>query len=537
MKVLGISGGHDANYSVVDENGIVGAYEKERFTRQRHDSGAIVELAAHSLARLGITPDEIDMIATSEPVHRGTEPGHRLLAGRKYRTADKWEHQIVELYDRIYPCLSVPHHLCHAAYGYYSSTFDDCVAVTLDGGGDFYTEEAYTSATVSVWDNNRLIYLKPLMNVDFGSLWFTYARAIFGDGNDSGKLMGLAAFGEGTLTSSFWDRFTAPVTGPFSGCRAVKNCWPDHFSPPFMDGCVGWKSPRAREIARAVQDITTMAALDLLATVRRVTNKRNLVLSGGLALNGYLTAAIARSKIFDSVHVPPSVNDGGLALGSSLFALHHILEVPRSKVNNQDLALLGHEYHAVIQKLGNLPGNALRMSHDEAAARCAQRLAQDSVVAVFCGRGEHGPRALGNRSILASANSFGMRDRINQKIKFREDFRPVAPVMLVEHASKYFENCDSSPYMMYIFNGSAKFREVAPEACHVDGTARVQTVADDRFVGQVLRQYDALGVGQVLINTSFNIREPIVETPADALCTFARSPIDALWLDGWWIEK
>jgi carbamoyltransferase len=460
-----------------------------------------------------------------------------LLSGKKYRTADTWEHQVIELFDRIYPCISVPHHLSHAAYGYYSSPFDECVVVTLDGGGDFYTEEAYTAATVSSWKDDRHEYIMPLANVDFGSLWFTYAKAIFGDGNDSGKLMGLAAYGKGALTGAFWDRFTAPVTGMFAGCRAVKNCWPDHFAPPFMEGCNGWNSPRAREIARAVQDITTMAALELLSVVRRVTNKRNLALAGGVALNGYLATAIKRSQIFENVHISPSVNDGGIALGAGFFTLHHVLGIPSNNGNNQDLALLGHKYTVDQTLVETLPSGAKRMSVAAAAAQCAQRLSEGCVVAVFCGNSEHGPRALGNRSILASASCSGMRDRINQQIKFREEFRPVAPVVLVENLSKYFGDCAPSPYMMYILDGNAEFCKVAPEACHVDGTARVQTVGDNRFVGQVLRQYDALGAGQILINTSFNIREPIVETPEEAINTFARSPIDALWLEGWWLDK
>ncbi len=536
-RILGLSGGHDANWSIVDDQGIVGAFEKERFTRIRHDSGAVVQLACEALPKLGLSPVDIDLIATSEPVFENTHPGYRLLAGSKYRKPDRWEHQVVEVFGRIYPCVSIPHHLCHAAYAFYTSGFSDCVAVTLDGGGDFYTEAAYTSATVSVWENHRLKYLEAVPNVDFGSLWHTYARAIFGNGDHAGKLMGLAAYGVGELTSAFHDRFTAPVQGVFSGCRVVKNCWPDYYDPPFMQGCDSWRSQQAREIARAVEDLTLTGGLDFLATVKRATGQEKLVLSGGVALNGYLTTAIKTSSLYADMHVPPAVHDGGISLGAALFCLHHVLETEPVVASLPNLATIGHAYEVTEPFVSQLPDGAVRLEDERGAELCAARLAEGAVVAVYCGRAEHGPRALGNRSLLAAANVPDIRNRINRTIKFREDFRPVAPVVRDVRAAEFFDISWASPYMMYIVDCTNKMRNTAAEACHVDGTSRVQVVQEGSFLYDVLRAYESLGAGSVLINTSLNVREPIVEMPDQALRVYQDMPIDALWLGGWWMEK
>ncbi len=533
--ILGLSGGHDANWCVVDGSGIIGAFEKERFTRKRHDAGNVVQLAHESLTRLGISRCNIDLIATSEPVKKGAEAGIKLLGGQKYRYPDRWEHQVVDVFDRIYPCISVPHHLSHAAYGYYTSPFSNCVIVSIDGGGDFYTEEAYTSAAVSVWRGGKLNYFVPVPNLDYGSLWHTYALALFGDGNHAGKLMGLAAYGDDRLVQPFWDRFTAPATGLFAGARLVKSCWPDHFDPPFLKGADGWHSPQSKAIARAVQDVTTASALDFLQHVRTNTGEANLVLTGGVALNGYMNAAVALSGMFDSVHVPPAVHDGGISLGAALFSANHVLG-GTVRAGDLDLGCIGHTYDTTGAGL-ELPDYARRVPNEDGAQLVARKLAEGGILGVFSGRSEHGPRALGNRSILASASLPGIRDRLNGHIKRRESFRPLGPIMLDADAPTYFPDCPSSPYMMFIHKGNEKFQSEAPQAAHVDGTARLQTVSDRRFVAQVLEAYKQIGAGNVLINTSLNIGTPIAETPQDAVSAYEKGSLDALWLDGWWIER
>jgi carbamoyltransferase len=537
MLLLGVSGGHDSNWALVNDCGIIGAFEKERFTRKRHDGGEVMALVANTLKMLGLSAKDVDLVATSEPVHRNTDPGLRLLMGRKYRRADEWSHQVVECFGRVLPCVSIAHHLCHAAYAVYTSGFRDCVAVTLDGGGDFYTEEAYTAATVSIWKAGRFEYLEPIANVDFGSLWYTYAHSVFGDAHQAGKLMGLAGYGSGVLTEQFYYRFTAPVQGPFAGCRAVKNCWPDHFDPPFMEGIVSWESPQAREVACAVQEVTTRAGLELVSRVRTVTGMNQLVLSGGVALNGYLNTAIATSGLFNAVYVPPAVHDGGLALGAALFCKHHLLGQAPAKSDPCDIAALGHAYPVPPDPSDDLGAAASRLNRAEAVHRCADALAQGKIVAIYTGRSEHGPRALGQRSILAAPNAPRMRDRINRNIKYREHFRPLSPVTLALTAAQYFDISWDSPYMMYIVGCSDRTKRDAFGVCHVDGTARVQTVVESSFLGQILQEFNELAGIPILINTSLNVQQPIVETPVEAAEVFRNVPLDAIWLEGWWAER
>src|SRR3954462_2811968 len=166
MIVLGVTGGHDANWCVVRDGVLLGAFEKERFSRKRHDTGEVVSLIPATLARLGLTVADIDLVATSEPVWRNTGSGVRRLSGRTYRSIDTWEHHVVEALGRILPCVSVPHHLAHAAYAAYTGGSDDTSVITWDGGGDNFTEDAYTSTSVSRWKDGRLEWIERVDNCD-----------------------------------------------------------------------------------------------------------------------------------------------------------------------------------------------------------------------------------------------------------------------------------------------------------------------------------------------------------------------------------
>lgn len=544
MIVLGISGGHDAGWCVVKNGEILGAFEKERFTKKRHDSGEVVSLISLSLKKLGMTINDINLIATSKPVHKNTDSGLLKLSGDDYKQPDEWTTQIVEIFNKVLPCISVAHHLSHAAYAYYTSPFHQgkTAAITWDGGGDFYTEDAYSSTTISSWNNGRLEWLKRIDNSDFGSLWFTYSRAIFGDGNMAGKLMGLAAYGSDTLLEAFRDRFLAPVSGILEGARTVKNCWPDYLDPPFLPKNPDWKDKLVQDVAFAIQKITEEAGMSLIEKFASVVENENLVLGGGVTLNGYLNTMIKQSNLFKNVFIPPSVHDGGICVGAALFATHHVFNIPKSTDVNKgmDLAYLGHLYstNEIKETIHNFKHlNPQKVDKETAIMKAIESLQNGKVVSWYEGRSEHGPRALGNRSILALPHSKNMKDFLNNKIKFREEFRPIAPVVLEEEASLFFEMDWASPYMMYIVKAYQKWKDLIPSGLHIDDTSRVQTVTQDISLGKIVAGIrDKTGIGCVL-NTSFNIKTPIVETPADAIEAFMQVPIDALYLDGYWLQK
>jgi carbamoyltransferase len=534
MIVLGVSGGHDANWCVVRDGVVLGAYEKERFTGVRHDGGEVTGLIPQTLRYLGLSIADVDVIATSEPVHRGKDPGTRKLAGAKYRSPGEWTHQVVECLGRILPCVSVPHHLSHAAYARYASTEPATTVITWDGGGDFYTEDAYCSTSVSRWEGQQLVWIRRLRNSDLGSLWFTYARAIFGDGNHSGKLMGLAALGSDRLTDEMRELFIRPLMPPFEGGVTVKDCWPDYDAPPLIKGPLHWSQSQAADIAYAVQAITTQACLSIASGAARTAGADALALSGGVALNGYANTALRTSGLFGRVFVPPAVNDGGIALGAALFATHHVLAVPWAAGSQPTWAFLGMGWSRE-DAADSLRQTGLRwrpVEQEEAEHLAAAAVADSKIVAWYQGRAEHGPRALGNRSILALPADTAMKDRVNAEIKFREPFRPLAPVVPERVASKYFDIDGPSPWMMHIVPALAPCRGAAPGAVHADGTARVQTVDAGTPLGRITEEVGKLTGTPIVLNTSLNVRTPIVNTPAEAIAAFAATPMDLLFLDG-----
>jgi carbamoyltransferase len=534
MIVLGVSGGHDANWCVVRDGEVLGAFEKERFTGVRHDAGEVTGLVPQTLAYLGLSIADVDLIATSEPVHRGKDAGYRKLAGAKYRTPDEWTHQVVECLGRILPCVSVPHHLSHAAYARYASTEPRTTVITWDGGGDFYTEDAYCSTSVSRWEGQKLVWLRRLRNSDLGSLWFTYARAIFGDGNHSGKLMGLAALGSDRLADRMRELFVRPLMPPFQGGITIKDCWPDYDLPPLIKGPLHWSDPHAADIAHAVQTITTEACLSIASQASAIAGKDALALSGGVALNGYANTALQASGLFERVFVPPAVNDGGIALGAALFAIHDVMEVPWLPGSQPTWAFLGMGCSGedAAQSLSETAFDWRPVEQEEAEHLAAVAVADHKVVAWFQGRSEHGPRALGNRSILALPADSGMKDRINGTIKFREPFRPLAPIVPQRVASEYFAIDYPSPWMMHIVSAKPPCVGAAPAAVHADGTARIQTVDTSTPVGRISEEVGELTGTPIVLNTSLNVRTPIVNDPAGAVAVFATTPIDVLFLEG-----
>lgn len=539
MIILGITGGHDAGWCIIKDGKILAAYEKERFSRIRHDSGEVVSLIPTTLKDLNISVYDIDMIATSEPVYKNTEPGFLKLSGQKYTRPDEWVFQVIEIFDRIIPCVSVPHHLSHAAYARYTSSFRETAVITWDGGGDFYTEDAYTSTSVSMWTENKLQWLKRIENSDFGSLWDMYSKAIFLNENAAGKLMGLAAYGTNKLVPQFKERFLVPLQGTWIGAYTIKNCWPDYFAPPFISESISWQEEHAKDIAYAIQAITEEAGMSIIKKLSVISNCKNLSIAGGVALNGYLNTAIAKSGLYQNLHIPPSVHDGGICIGAALFVYHHLLE-NKLLFQKQDLAFLGRQFNKQDTEkclINSMYHSYYEIDLEKAELKAAKEIVKGKIVAWCNGRSEHGPRALGNRSILGLPHAKDTKDRLNKIIKFREDFRPVAPVVLAEDAKEFFDMDWDSPYMMYIVKANPEIVSKIPSGLHIDNTARVQTVTTADSLGRIVAHIKKLtGIGCVL-NTSFNVRTPIVDTPNHALEAFEEVPIDHMYLNGYWITR
>ena len=536
MVILGLSGGHDGNWCVVADGVVLGAYEKERFTRVKHDGGEVVSLVPTTLRDLGIDSSAIDIVATTESIYRGSGPGlHRLTDGH-YGAVDQWQWHEVECLGRRLPCLYVPHHLAHAAYARYLSGFESTAVLTWDGGGDFNFGDAGACTTLSSWRGPRLEWIERIPDSDLGSLWAIYALNIFGDRHAAGKVMGLAAYGSHRLVDAMAERFLRPVQGRLAGACTMVDPYPALDPAPFFEGPCNWQAPVAADAAAAVQELTTRAGTSLAIRARHVTGHSNLALCGGVALNGYLNTAVRRCAGFDDVFVPPAVHDGGLATGCALFAAHHVLEQPYIARRHEELAFLGRSYGP--ERCRAAVGSEGRpVSVDEAELIAARLLARGGIMGWYEGRSEHGPRALGHRSILSGVTDIAQRERLNRSIKFREPFRPVSPIVPEAEAPRWFDIDWSSPLMMYIVESRADTRRMAPAAVHADGTSRVQTVGPDTSMGRIAAHYGELTEVPIIINTSLNVQSPIVETPEEAVDVFRRVPLDAMYVGGWLIER
>jgi carbamoyltransferase len=297
---------------------------------------------------------------------------------------------------------------------------------------------------------------------------------------------------------------------------------------------------RHRDIAASLQTVTEDAMVGLARAARATSDSNNLCLAGGVAYNCVANSRILVRGGFEHVFVQPAAGDSGAAMGAALWAYHEVLGAQR--ILHRHDTLLGPQFsddeiRAVLDGFG-----VTYVALDEGALceRVAKLIAADMIVGWFQGRMEFGPRALGSRSILANACSPTMKDVLNNRVKFREDFRPFAPAVLEEAAPKYFEMTDPSPFMLFTPRVREEWRTRLPSITHVDGTARVQTVAAEqnpRF-RRLIAEFGKLSGVPVLINTSFNIRgEPIVCTPADALKCFLGTDIDFLAIGGFLVAK
>jgi carbamoyltransferase len=337
--------------------------------------------------------------------------------------------------------------------------------------------------------------------------------------------------GRYTLNSRALD-FVRASRGVFTGTFV------DHFGAP-RKGDDGEMTDHFRDIAAAAQRAFEEVALDMAAELQRRTGTRHLAIAGGCGLNCTANGKILESGIFDRIYVPPVPNDSGGALGAAML-LHK--QLTGSRPAPMPHAQLGPEFDdaAIEQALAGTTGvRASKMTADTIVPRAAKALADGRVLCWMQGRMEYGARALGNRSFLADPRSESVRDDLNAKIKEREHFRPFAPSVKLEKASEYFELDQPAPFMTLVVPVRADKASVIPAVTHVDGTARPQTV--DRAVNPrywaLLDQFEDLTGVPVLLNTSFNIQEPIVCTPSEALSTFCRSKVDALVLGDYWVER
>ncbi|WP_240109846.1 carbamoyltransferase N-terminal domain-containing protein [Streptomyces sp. MUM 203J] len=589
--VLGISAYyHDSAAALVAGGVPVAAAQEERFTRRRHDPGFPAQAVDYCLAEAGLRLDDLAAIAFHEdPALKfrrvlatwlATAPHGFPVFRRTFPQWTAWKRRALDdvrarLRDRargsLPPVVAHRHHASHAASAFHPSPYPTAAVLCVDGVGEW--------ATTTLW-HGRGTGLTPLAELRFPhSLGLLYSAFTYfcGFKVDSGeyKLMGLAPYGTPRYAPLIRERLIdVRPDGSFRldlryftfqyGLTMVGRAFEELFGGPrrLPEGPL---TEREFDLAASVQQVTEEVVLRLARTALRRTGERRLCLAGGVALNCVANGRILAEGVCDELWVQPAAGDAGGALGAAL-AESHRRGAPRAHVERgtdaMAGALLGPGYPAgrIAAFLDGRGAPATRLPGPELAARVAAELADGKVVGWFQGRMEFGPRALGNRSILADPRDPAMQSTLNLKTKFRESFRPFAPAVLAEEAGDWFDLPQESPYMLLTAQVAAARRreEEAPAAgvtgldllrvprstipavTHVDGSARVQTVTADhnaRFHALLTAFRDRTGC-PVLVNTSFNVRgEPIVRTPGEAYACFMRTRIDLLVLGDFLLDK
>jgi carbamoyltransferase len=560
---------HDVSACVLRGGEIAFAISKERITRQKHASGFYKEVIDYCLDAAGIGLDDVSLVVRNCYILPVAEMEKRLahqdmpfFLPEEDRDAAAKHPLYLSHSDKV---ASVSHHLAHAYSAFAACPFAEGVIMVVDGVGSYSADvvEKYlgTDKTVPLARESESYYkfkgskIKALKKVwltpsrgflsdefynmpGLGALYSRASTYIFGDWNKCGELMGLAPYGRPNQIKPLLAIKNNELTVPD---------WSEDFDQPFLiESGKGWEdNPSMRhweDLAWRVQDDTEKVLLARAKWLREKTGAKNLCIAGGVALNCVANGRIAREAGFDNVWIQPAAGDDGIAIGCAYYGHLAIQKKPRAFVMNH--AYLGVEYKE--QDFRDATGNWLfrlettRSGGKDICAETAKVLAQGAVVGWFQGRSEFGPRALGNRSILADPRTAAMKDHLNNRVKHRQAFRPFAPIVLHERAREIFEGDEDSPFMLLAKNVRPEWRDRIPGIVHVDGTARVQTVRREtnERLWHLLKEFDALTGVPVLINTSFNVKgEPIVETPRDAVDCFLLTGIDYLALHDTLIGK
>jgi carbamoyltransferase len=585
MYILGISAFyHDAAASLIMDGEILAAAQEERFTRKKHDPSFPLNAIAFCLSQAKIEPTEIDYIVFYEKPFLKFE---RLLETylafapkgfRSFKTAvplwvteklfqksvilnhlkNLWG-QSTDFESRL---LFSEHHLSHAASAFFPSPFERAAVITMDGVGEWAT------TSLAVGHRNELTVQKEIhFPHSLGLLYsaFTYQLGYKVNSGEY-KVMGLAPYGEPHYVKRIKDHLIdikddgsfALNMEYFNYCTGL-TMTNDRFDKLFEGPPRKPESAltqREMDIAASIQAVTEEVVIKLARGVAKNTGERNLCFAGGVALNCVANGKLLQQEIFDRIWIQPAAGDAGGAIGAALSVYHIMLQQPRISSNNLDGmkgSYLGPEFSQedVIQRLTSCGAVFVIYTEEEVIKETARVLAAGQAVGWMDGRMEFGPRALGNRSIIADPRSPNMQKLLNLKVKHRESFRPFAPSVLREDVDEWFEINADSPYMLLVADvAKSKRRQMTvfeeelfgidklnvtrseiPAVTHVDYSARVQTVhaeTNPRY-HKLIKQFGALTGCPILVNTSFNVRgEPIVCTPEDAFRCFMGTELDVL---------
>ena len=567
--ILGLNFHHaDSSAALVLDGRLVAAVAEERFGRRlKHDPAFPEQAIRTALAIAGISAKEIDYIAVPRnaqqnqlakiqyvfrhPIkgyHAAIE--HRRRARTERDTLDRVAEACGEAPESMKAKLvNVEHHLAHIASAYYCSPFESLTAgFSFDGSGDF------VSAMAARCENNRIEIVERVHLPH--SLGFFYTACCqfigFEEFGEEYKVMGLAPYGHDSFAefmqrildvrSDTWFSLTDGYFGMHSGGESGKldeqkriimgrlftKRWVDEVGLPRQRGQE--ITQRDKDIARSCQLRFEEAAMHCFRKLHRIVPSKQIAYAGGCALNGVANARLLRDTPFDDVYLQPAASDDGLSVGAALWTFHNVAGGRERFYMHH--ASWGPEYSEPVMRRAaqsaRTPGR--QVAPEQIPGVVARLLRSGLVVGWYQGRSEWGPRALGNRSILADPTRPEIRDVINTKIKRREHFRPFAPTVPRDAVTKYFEQDVFSPFMMHVVKVRSEWRERLPAVTHIDGTGRLQSIERETnpLYFNLIKTFGRLSGIPMILNTSFNENEPIVDTPEQAVQCYLRTGLDAL---------
>ena len=578
--ILGINSHHaDSSACIVKDGLLVAAVEEERFNRIKHWAGFPVESIKYCLSEVGANINDIDHVALN------TDPRKNRLKKIVYTIKNKPSiNYLLERYQAKNKRLNVEdelnksfnanvtaiihyveHHLSHLASASMVSPFNNSIAVSVDGFGDFSSLAWAVCKENGIQTQERVFFPHSL-----GIFYQAITQYIgFKNYGDEYKMMGLAPYGRPSYLKKMRDLITIKDNGLFSlnldyfchhknkvslslgdGAPFIDNL----FMQDKMVDLFGFM-PRLKEeevqkhhidLAHSAQAMYEEVLFNLLNVTHNKCGIDNLSLAGGCAMNSVANGKVRRETAYKNVYVQSAAGDAGGAIGAALVVADKLKDI--KKRQHMDHAYWGPSFsNDYCEKLLNKRSNDLRengctfkyIDDDTLFVETAKHISEGEVIGWFQGRMEWGPRALGNRSILGDPRRGDMKDILNKKIKKRESFRPFAPSILREHVSEWFEEDAEVPFMMQVFQVSSEKRALIPAVTHVDGSGRLQTVSNEtnEKYYKLIQAFNSITNVPIILNTSFNENEPVVCKPEEALNTFLRTNMDILVLGNWFIQR
>jgi len=563
VYILGINHAyHESSACLIKDGSIVAVAEEERFNRKKHAKPARIDnpdelpvkVINFCLEKAGITLAEVYYIASSfSPAKRlrnkdfedfviegdwGSHSGESLFCEKIQQVPQR----LLEVYrvDVKEKFCWIDHHTSHAGSAYFVSPFDEAAILVVDGIGEI------ESTTLYKGEGNKIKRLKSINYPhSLGFLWEKLSKFLGFTEYDACKVMGLASYGNPNRYYDKLRQFVKINVRDFNVDHTVTRFRVNDHSG--LEQILGSKrephdelEERYADIAAALQRITEEILLKLAQNLYKSTGSSNLCLAGGVALNCVANSVLQEKGPFENIYVQPAAHDAGTAIGAAYFVWNHRLGNPRSFI--MDHAYFGPEYsQEEIKQV--LAENQLKYAHvDDIEKEVAKLVADGNVVGWFQGRMEVGPRALGNRTLLADPRNPMSRNILNLKVKHREYFRPFAPSVLMEKAEDWFrihKKSISSDFMLFAYDVHNDKQGVIPAVIHVDGTSRIQTVRKETNPKyyKLIQEFEALTEVPIVLNTSFNDREPIVCSPQDAINTFLKTRIDYLAIGNFLVSR